>query len=134
MLVNYATTEPVAPEEINPANRCQMLPGIYDLNLNLIWTDEQLLSISNVWSQNRDSAWRISSEVALSESDYDRLALIAQGLTTAVTVWTTKIIVGDESLENRDAFLAELDKCGLPKAIACLEAYLFGVMPETAMP
>ena len=60
----------------------------------------------------------------LSEADQQRFANLAQGLTTAVTVWSCKVIVGEQSLDSRADFLAELEQDGLQKCIDCLTAYL----------
>lgn len=123
-LVNYGTEEPIAPEEIDQSARYGFLPGIYDRGLSNLVADETTRTAADVWSSGRDNAWRLPEDFQLSEADQQRFAILAQGLTTAVTVWSCKVIVGEESLDSRDEFLTELDKDGLQKCIDCLTAYL----------
>ncbi len=125
-LWNYGTPEEILPEEIRQSDRCPLLPGIADQRLNLYALAEPARKVVEVWNQNRDNDWRLPSDLQLSEKDQQRFSILAQGLTTAVTVFTTKVIVGEESLDNWEAYLKQLDEYGLQKCIDCLNAYLAG--------
>jgi len=125
-LWNYGTPEKILPEEINQADRCALLPGIVDQSLSYATLPEPVKQIVDTWSQGRDNSWRLPSDMQLSEADQQRFSILAQGLTTAVTVYTTKVIVGEESLDNWDAYLAQLNEYGLQKCLDCLNAYLAG--------
>lgn len=123
-LWNYGTAEEILPEEIDPAARCMLLPGIADQSLNYAALSEPMKQKIDTWDQGRDNIGRLPSDMKLSEKDQQRFSILAQGLTTAVTVYSTKVIVGEESLEHWDAYLKQLDEYGLQKCLDCLNAYL----------
>lgn len=123
-LVNYGTEEQIEPEQIEQTSRYTLLPGIYDMALAYQTADEAARTAADAWGANRDNAWRLPEDMQLSEADQQRFAILAQGLTTAVTVWSCKVIVGEQSLDSRADFLTELEQDGLQKCIDCLTAYL----------
>ncbi len=123
-LVNYGTAEPIAPEEINPMNRCMLLPGVYDVSLNALWLDPDTKAAAELWGDGRDNEARLIQDLPMSEKDQQRFAVLAQGLTTSTEILTAKIIMGEAGLDTREAFLKELDEYGLPLCIDCLETYL----------
>jgi len=128
-LVNYGTTEQIAPEEINVANLCSLLPGVYDQKLSQMRMDETTRSMVDTWESNRDNSARLSSDLKMSEADQQKFGVLAQGLTTTVTIWLNKLIVGEESFDNREEFIKQLNEYGLPKCIDCLNAYALGEIP-----
>lgn len=125
-LVNYGTLEDIAPEQIDPANRCLLLPGIYDRKLEQTNLDEVTLAAAEAWSRNRDNTARLPADLVMSEKDQERFAILTQGLTTAVVYWSANMVLGDKSLDERAEYMEELEKCGLQKCLDCLNTYIFG--------
>lgn len=123
-LVNYGTTEQIAPEEVDQSMRCALLPGIYEQRLLYAWADETVRTATDVWGENRDSLSRIPADLQMSEKDQQRFAILSQGLTTAVNIWSTRVITGDDSLDTYDAYLKQLNDYGLQKCIDALQTYV----------
>ena len=123
-LRNYGTEEPIDPAEIDQTKLCSFLPGFVDQQLRFLTMEEPVRAIVDTWQQNRDNDARLPSDLVLSEADQQHFAVLAQGLTTAVTIYTTKVIVGDESLESWESYLQQLNDYGLQKCLDCLNTYL----------
>ena len=121
-LVNYGAAGDTLPAAEDSAGLCGFLPGIYDQSLQLVRATGAYRAAAETWTT--DNSWRIPADLPLSDADQQRFAILAQGLTTTVTVWSTQIIAGERPLDCRDEFLAELDKNGLQKCLDCLTAYL----------
>ena len=103
---------------------CDQLPGFWDLDLARERRDWQRLEASSTWLEGKDSAWRISSDLALSDSDAERFSNMLVAITTYTAGLTDQLIVGVKSVADQDKYIAELRDLGIDKCIACLQAYV----------
>ncbi|MFR3237308.1 MAG: hypothetical protein ACLTOU_02120 [Acutalibacter sp.] len=99
-------------------------PGIYQWDRELQGVSEKALdAINDIWPSNADGDY-VMPNVSLTNEEGNQFSTIMGDLDTYVSEMTTKFILGDEPLDNYDAFVETMKSMGVEDAIALYQAAL----------
>ncbi|MBQ8188866.1 MAG: extracellular solute-binding protein [Lachnospiraceae bacterium] len=96
------------------------LGGIQSTDMVLIKNHETAAEAVYKWAQNTDNSKYLLPSLAMTDEESLVITDVATPIKAYVGEMALKYVLGEASLDDFDAFVAELDKMGLQK---CLDAY-----------
>ena len=100
-------------------------PGIQATKLLYLKNTEAAIEANDLWFYpNEDvvSKWQMPPGVTLTIEESNRLDELVDSISTYVSEMTAKYITGEESLDNFDSFVEQLNSMGLPEVLDIQQA------------
>ena len=97
-----------------------LFPMYYLWERELTMCTQSALDAQELWHSDRDFSKTIGQYGTLTTEELEATASASNDITAYVNEFTNKVIVGEESLDNWDTFVAGLEQMNLQ---ACIDAY-----------